>query len=174
MKKALGLVIVLMLAVVFIGCQTTSTGTPTTNSGSTKIMKAPWSDCGVGSWVEYKILLPTSETINKKETLIRIEGNNALVETSIKANNEWRSQGVEKRSLKSMSSPIKMSTKAIQTDIVKIGNKKIKCRMIIMKRRMGPNETTFVRWMSHEVPGGIVRRAMGGKIVKEVVAFEKK
>ncbi|MEK7448179.1 MAG: hypothetical protein AAB019_01705 [Planctomycetota bacterium] len=176
MKKLLGVVIMLLVAVVLISCESTSTTTQTTKTEkqvTAPTIKAPWADCGVGSWIHYKTFLPDDTIVEAKETMVKLENDTALIERSVLTNGEWISQGTAPVKLTGMyQTPI--PKEATQTETLKIGNKEVHCKIVVMVATMGENKTEIFQWMSHDVPGGLVKKAMGGKVVREVVAFEKK
>lgn len=133
-------------------------------------MKAPWAAFPKGSWVHYKILTPDGNEIQVKETLVEVGEEKGVVEASILKGDKWESSNVEEVSLL----PMGRAMGGHKLTTLKVGDRKVNCIYVDMTRRIGDMATVMKQWMSDDVPGGIVRKEMGGKCVREVIAFGTK
>lgn len=148
----IGLVIILMA----LGCQ--SVGVPL-------VPAYPWAGCGVGSFVQYKMVMPDGQTMQEKQEVIDVKPGQVMIESFALSDNGWETKG-------KMIVPLNVPKRppagaiALAQEQITIAGKTVRCKVI---------ENNGIRvWMSDEVPGGLVKRMSENTVVLEVVDFRKK
>lgn len=146
----------LMLIFLALGCQ--STGVPL-------VPAYPWAGCGVGSFVQYKMIMPDGKTVQEKQTVIDVKPGQVLVESSALTDDGWEPKGKMIVPLNVPKRPPAGAVALAQEQLI-IAGKTVNCNVM---------ESNGIRvWMSDEVPGGLVKRMSEGVVVLEVMDFRKK
>ncbi|MFA5794540.1 MAG: hypothetical protein WC980_05675 [Candidatus Brocadiia bacterium] len=133
-------------------------------------IKAPWAGFPKGTWIKYKVVAPDGKETMFKATLVEVNDEKGIVETSELVGENWEKKDAHDVSLL----PIPRSARQSQLTMLKIGEKGITCSYIDMTYRIGDMATVMKQWMSEDVPGGMVRKEMAGRCVWEVVDFGTK
>ncbi|MBI4713524.1 MAG: hypothetical protein HY762_09550 [Planctomycetes bacterium] len=137
-------------------------------------MKSPWAGFPEGAWRQYKMLNPKDGiAVECKDTIVKVTKETATVENATLENGNWKkSEKTAEVSLAPMARPPMNTPRTV--DVVKVGDKELKCFEVEMVNRMGDIMTVERVWMCDDVPGGICRKSMAGQVVWELVGFGTK
>ena len=150
----------LLIGLVFIfmalGCQ---------SSGVPLVAAYPWAGCGLGSFVQYKMIMPDGKTIQERQVVIEVKPGQIMLESLALGNDNWESKG---KMIVPLNVPRRtpVGAVALAQEQVIIAGKTVNCKVI---------ENNGIKvWMSEAVPGGLVKRMSENTVVLEVVDFKKK
>lgn len=164
------LIVSVFISMLVVGCQAAAPmpGEISLAPGANQV-KAPWAGFSDGAWVEYKVLNPTTNTVGEfRQSIHQIARGEATVVTAIKDGDKWEKVGMDRVSLFPLPKP---TEKPSVRESVKVGVKDLSCKVADMAYKMGENFTNMKAWMCDDIPGGLVKREMGGKVMWEVTAF---
>ena len=162
----------LCLLLLILGCQSVRMEPPPVAHNIGEI-DHPWSGCGKGSFIHYKIMRPTDGVfVEQRQTVVDTQPDKVLMETATLVNDEWRSEGVMELLLTPLEKPA--SELKLTEQVLGINGRDVQCKVVERILPKGDKATIARDWMSKEVPGGLVRKDMAGKVVWEVIDFGKK
>lgn len=160
----------MLIASLVIGCSSAPKmpGEISLSPGPNQV-KAPWAGFNEGAWVEYQVLNPMDNSAHEyRQSLHQIARGEAVVVTAVKDGEKWEKVGMEKVSLFPIAKPV---NKPSTNETVQVGGKGLPCKLADMAYKMGEMSTTMKAWMCDEIPGGLVQREMGGKVVWQALDF---
>jgi hypothetical protein len=163
-------IVSMFILLLVVGCQSAAKmpGEISLAPGANQV-KAPWAGFNDGAWVEYKMLNPTTNTINEfRQSIHQIARGEATVVTAVKQGDKWEKVGMDRVSLFPLPKP---AEKPSVSEIVKVGAKTLTCKVADMTYTMGENTTSMKAWMCDDIPGGLAKREMGGRVMWEAVDF---
>ncbi|MBI5778505.1 MAG: hypothetical protein HZA49_03505 [Planctomycetes bacterium] len=163
------LILSMFIALLVVGCQSAKMPGEITLTPGPNQVKAPWAGFNEGAWVQYQVVNPMDGSANEyRQSIHQIARGEAVVVTAVKVNDKWDKIGMEKVSLFPLAKP---ASKPSTTETVKVGAKGVSCKVADMTYKMNETSTTMKAWMCDEIPGGLVQREMGGKVVWQAVDF---
>ncbi len=132
-------------------------------------VKAPWAGFNDGAWVHYQVVNPMNNTTNEfRQSVHQIARGEAVIVTAVKMGEKWDKVGMEKVDLFPLAKPV---NKPSTTETVNVGGKNLSCKLADMTYKMNEMSTTMKAWMCDEIPGGLAKREMGGKVVWQALDF---
>lgn len=131
-------------------------------------IKSPWANFPKGSWVHYKVMNPADEKeYQQKSTIIDISKDKVVIEVSILEGDKWTKQPPSEMPLTMTVVPKDRGTSAT----LNVKDRKINCICEEKTVQMKDVSMIIKQWTSDDVPGGLVRKEMAGKVVLEVIDF---
>ena len=125
----------------------------------------PWAGCGVGSFVQLKMIMADGKVIQEKQVFIEVKPGQIMLESLALGDDNWEPKG---KMIVPLNVPRRAPVGAValaQEQLI-IAGKTVNCKVI---------ENNGIKvWMSEEVPGGLVKRMSENIVVLEVVDFKKK
>ena len=147
------------LALIFMALVSCQSG------GAPLVAAYPWAGCGLGSFVQYKMIMPDGQVVQEKQEVIEVKPGQIMVESMALGQSNWEPKG---KMIVPLHVPRRTPNGAVnlsQEQLV-IAGKTVLCKVM---------ETNGVRvWMSDAVPGGLVKRMSDNIVLLEVVDFKKK